>query len=313
MKSIYSNFVRGSLFFLLLFCAEASFSQSIRSSVDKKQILIGEQITFRMSIGLPSPDYHVEINVPDTIPHFDVLQKLPGSATDKQNNYSWEYKLVFTSFDSGTWTFPPLTYRISHLNTASQALATESFPVNVGYMPIDKSGKPRDIKTILDVSYFDWFWIYIAGGILLLLILLYILYRYLKKRKKAAPERAALSAYEEALKELDILRAANEKQTLPVKEFHTRLAEVFKEYYSQRTTGNFRNKTSAEILSVLRSHELKAETSAHAAEAFKTGDAVKFAKYRATYTENEAALNYLKSAIERNRKFIFKKSVTFVI
>ncbi|MEJ7609552.1 MAG: DUF4381 family protein [Ferruginibacter sp.] len=309
MKMIYRlNALRLPVLCLLLSIPYWSGAQSIRSSVDKKNILIGEQITFRMSVGLPSPEYKVIIDVPDSIPHFDILQKSGGSATGKKGEYSFEYRMVLTSFDSGRWIFPAMVYRISHRNTASQGLLTDTFTVNVGYMPIDPGGKPRDIKSILEVSFYDWFWVWVAAGALLLLLLVYLLYRYLKSRKKTAPAKAAMGAYDEAMKALDELKKANDAQSLTVKEYHTRLADVLKNYYSKKVDRNFSNKTTAEILTTLKSHELKAETESHTAEALQTGDAVKFAKYRSTYTENEAALNYLKNTIQEIEGSLSKKT-----
>jgi hypothetical protein len=226
---------------------------------------------------------------------------------DKQGNFSWEQKIVFTSFDSGSWSFPPVSYRINHLNTSSQPLTTDSFTVNVGYMPIDEGAKPRDIKTIIEVSFFDWFWVWVGGGILLLLILIFVLYRYFKKRKKAGPAQSSIGAYVEAMKKLAALKKANEEQSLSLKEYHTALADVLKTYYTKAVHGNLLNKTSAEILDKLKSHELQAETRLHTAEALQTGDAVKFAKYHATFTENEAALNYLKSVIDEIESSLSKK------
>ena len=226
---------------------------------------------------------------------------------DKKGNYSWEQKIVFTSFDSGSWRFPALGFRINHLNTVSQPLSTDTFMVNVGYMPLDPGGKPRDIKTIIEVSFTDWFWVWVGAGILLLLIILFILYRWYKKRKVAAPFKPVAGAYEEAMRRLAELRKANDEQSLSVKEYHTGLADVLKDYYTKTHRENMLNKTSTEILNRLKTHELRAETQSHAAEALKTGDAVKFAKYRSTYTENEAALNYLKSVIGEMESSVSKK------
>ncbi len=308
MKIIYPKYFLSLLLvcMFLLPLNDAS-AQSIQTSVDKKDILIGEQITYRMSVGLPSAEYLVDINVPDSIPHFDVVSKGTGNATDKQNNYTWEYKVVLTSFDSGSWSFPALSYRIRHLNTVSQFLYTDSFNVNVGYMPIDKSGEARDIKSILEVSFFNWLWVYIGAGILVLLVAAFFMYRYFKNRKKPIPGKDSITAYSEAMEALEELRKANGQNTFTVKEYHTKLTDVLRIYYSRRIDRNFFNKTTGEILTKLKSHELQAETQSHAAEALQTGDAVKFAKYHPSYTENEAALNYLKNTIEEIELSLAKK------
>ena len=284
-----------SVFLLVCFSLSA---QAIRSSVDKNTILIGERITYTLTVGLPSPEYTVSINIPDSIPHFEILEKNGGNGKDKEGNFVWQQKIVFTSFDSGSFTFPGLLYKIEHLNTSSQPLSTNQLKIEVGYMPLDKGGLPRDIKSILNVEFVDWFWVYIAAGILLLLLILFFMWRYFKKKKKVIVLVSAKGAYEEALLALDELKKANEQRSLGVKEYHTKLADVLRNYYGRTVNQNFSNKTTQEILLKLKSHELKAETASHVTEALATGDAVKFAKYNSSYTENEAALNYLKTVIE---------------
>ena len=298
MKKFYPKHIN-KLFatVVLLFVCFSLSAQAIRSSVDKNAILIGERITYTLTVGLPSPEYTVSINIPDSIPHFEILEKTGGNGKDQKGNFVWQQKIVFTSFDSGSFTFPGLLYKINHLNTASQPLSTNQLKIEVGYMPIDKGGLPRDIKSILNVEFVDWFWVYVGIGILLLLVILFFVWRYFRKKKPAVPITAK-GAFEEAMLALEDLKKANEQRALGVKEYHTRLADVLRNYYGRTINQNFSNKTTQEILSKLKSHELKAETASHATEALATGDAVKFAKYNSSYTENEAALNYLKAVIE---------------
>jgi hypothetical protein len=291
----------------LVLCGVFSFAQAVRSTVDKKDILIGERITYVLTIDLPSAEYAVNLTLPDSIPHFEILQKNGGNGKTQAGADVWQYTIIFTSFDSGIFTFPGLAYRITHLNTASQLLSTDQIKVNVGYMALDKGEQPRDIKTIIEVAYTDYFWWIVGAGILLLLILLFFVYRYFKKKKKTTIVQSSKGAFEEAMQSLDELRKLNEQGGVVVKEYHTKLAEVLRNYYGRTFNQNYLNKTTQEILSKLKSHELKAETATHASEALATGDAVKFAKYHSSFTENEAALNYLKTVIEEIETLRTKK------
>ena len=308
MKIFYTTYFKPFIFILLLLMTGVlSFSQAVRSTVDKKDILIGERITSVLTVDLPSAEYSVNLIVPDSIPHFEILQKNGGNGKTQAGADVWQYTIIFTSFDSGTFTFPGLAYRISHLNTASQLLSTDQIKVNVGYMALDSGEQPRDIKTIIEVAYTDYFWVIIGIGILLLFILLYFLYRYFKKKKKTPVAQSSKGAYEEAMQALTELRKLNEQGGVVVKEYHTKLADVLRNYYGKTFNQNYQNKTTQEILAKLKSHELNAETATHATEALATGDAVKFAKYHPSFTENEAALNYLKTVIEEIETSRIKK------
>ncbi len=309
MKSIYTIYLRKSLIILAfvlsnLFC----FAQTISTTVDKRDILIGEQITYNLNIDLPSADYKIDINIPDSLEHFDIIEKNAGGINYTNGQYAWQQKIVFTSFDSGSYDFPSFPFRINHLNAVSQNLNTDAIKINVGYMPIDKEGNPRDIKNILEVDYFDWLWVIIGAAVLAFLVFLFFLLRYLRKNKKQLPELQNQNSFKEAMQALEQLRKANEGGNVPVKEYHTKLADVLKVYYSKASRQNVLNKTTEEILTKLKSHQLNAETALHTSEALQTGDATKFAKYHPTFTENELALNYLKNTIEEIEKLRHTKN-----
>ncbi len=309
MKPIYTIYLRRSLIALTFTLAHFfCFAQAISTTVDKREILIGEQITYNLNIDLPSADYKIDIAIPDSLEHFDVVEKTGGNINNTNGKYAWQQKIVFTSFDSGSFAFPSFLFRINHLNTVSQNLSTDSILINVGYMPIDKEGNPRDIKTILEVEYFNWLWIIIGAAVLAFLIFLFFLIRYLRRNKKQLPALYNQNAFKEAMQALEQLRKANETGSIPVKEYHTKLADVLKIYYSKASRQNVLNKTTEEILIKLKAHELNAETALQTGEALQTGDATKFAKYHPSFTENELALNYLKNTIEEIEKLRHTKN-----
>ncbi len=308
MRSNFTSYIK--IYFtasLFLLASNIAAAQNIRTSVDKKDILIGEQISYTLRADLPSSDFKIALTLPDSIPHFEVVDNRIGDTTI-DGKFIWQQKIIFTSFDSGSFSFPSLNYRINHLNKASQDLFTDSFSVNVGYMPLDKEGKPRDIKTVIEVAYFNWLWIIIAGGVLVFVIFLFFLFRYIRKNKTAIPASLGLTAYKEAIQALAVLKKANDDRSIPVKEYHSKLAEVLKTYYSKAVRKNILNNTSEEILAKLKFHEVNAITASQANEALQTGDATKFAKYNPTFTENETALQYLKNTIEEIETLRHKKN-----
>ncbi len=309
-KAVQEYFLKViKLMVMSCFALQFAAAQAIHSSVDKKDILIGQQINYDLNISLPSQEYKVSMSLPDSIPHFDVIIKNAGDTVDKNGKFSWHQHITFTSFDSGSWTFPQLQYRINHLNTASQPLYTDTFIVNVGYMPIDKSGNPRDIRTVIEVNFFDWFWIWVGAGILALLIILFFVIRYFVKKKKVVdPYKGKASAYDEALAALNDLRQKNKEQSLAVKDFYTMLSDVFKRYYGRTSGQDLMNQTSGDLLQKLKGYQLNAEAAASATQALQTSDAVKFAKYHPTFIENEAALDYVKNTIEETERSLKQNS-----
>jgi hypothetical protein len=296
VREIYSKYRFIFLITILLLSIENIYAQNLKVAVDKKNILIGEQITLDFFIQHNKGEA-VQITIPDSIPHFDIIEK-KGIDTTLDNGINViQQKIIFTSFDSGKWSFPPINYTVNNIDGS-----TDSVEINVGYMPIDSSAAPRDIKTVLEVDYFNWMWVWLGIAILLVCIIAFIIYKYLSKKYELPADREKVDAYKEAMAALAILQKENEENILSVKDYHTKLANVFKNYCGKITFQNFFNFTTTEVLAKLKTYEINVQTSSEATEALQTGDATKFAKYHPSFIENEAALNFIKNTITEIEK-----------
>ena len=298
---IFKNYIT-SLLFLICFLpiTHDINAQGIQTFKDRKDILIGERITYEVKINLASSGYQIQLYIPDSIPHFDIIEKNKYDTVDKNGNYSLRQIIVFTSFDSGAWQFPSFPLTISSTGKVPRKFNTDSFLVQVRYSPADSTGQLRDIKPVMDVYVMDKFWIYVALAILTALVLGYLLYRYFKKRKKKDKPlfKSPLSPYDEAIKNLMNLKKNYQHDPAAIKEFHTGLSDIFKRYYSRKTQRNLMNTTTGDILIRLTEIEVGPPVLSAAAESLRMGDAVKFAKYVPAAEENEGSLNKVKSVID---------------
>ena len=285
---------------LLLLCSVA-FSQSIETKIDRKDILIGEQINYSLQFTLPSQNFQIEFAVPDSLPHFEILHKSKSDSTDKAGNYLVTQRLVITSFDSGSWTLPALPMKIRNSSNQSvYSLNADPITINVGYMPADSSGSLRDIKPVFKVFYIenDW-WIW-GIAILLSLIVLFLIIRYfVKKPKKIKEENVSkLSAIEEARQRLDQLKKEEPENLDQLKIFYTSFAETFKTYYGRTYRSKIVNKTTAQTLMDMQQNKIAQDVILETAAQLRLADAVKFAKYKPSYAENKEAIIKMASVIE---------------
>ncbi len=285
---------------LLLLCTVA-FSQSIETKIDRKDILIGQQINYSLQFTLPSQNFQIEFAVPDSLPHFEILHKSKSDSTDKAGNYLVTQRLVITSFDSGSWTLPALPMKIRNSsNQAVYSLNADPITINVGYMPADSSGQLRDIKPVFKVFYIEndwWFW---AIGIVLGLLLIFLIIRYFKKRPKKIKDDSVsnLSAIEEARQQLDKLKKEEPENSEALKIYYTTLAETFKTYYGRTFRSKIINKTTTQTLVDMQQNKIAQDVVLETAAQLRLADAVKFAKYIPSYTENKEALLKMASIIE---------------
>lgn len=302
---------KGLLYFsILLLLMQVSLQtlqgQAVKTSISTNNILIGEQIRYEIIIQLASAEYRVDIGIPDSIPHFDIIDQQQYDTTDGSGGYSLRQRIQFTSFDSGVWKFPAFPITVSAPNKASLQLQSDSFLVQVGYSPADSTGQLRDIKPVIEVFVVDRTWIYIGIAVILTIILGIVLYRFIKKQlNKPVPLfKSSLSAYAEAIQSLNNLVLPNTSDAASVKLFYSNITEIFKKYYSRKNNRNLLSKTTGDVLLQLQTQVSSPELIAQAAQVLRSSDAVKFAKYLPGATENEQSLSAAKSLIAAIEKKI---------
>jgi len=292
----------GGLTVCFSFCVQLGLCQSVQTITDKKDILIGEQIRLKIKASLPLNANGLSkwLILPDSIPHFDIVETGKADTTDfKDDSKTVEQTITITSFDSGRWVFPSLPVEFSTPGQSPQIVQTDSFFVNVSYSPPDSTNELRDIKPIMTVTITDYFWYYIIGGAVLLLLIIYGLYRYFKKKKKLEPATLVfkLSPFNEAMEELKKLSQFNLQDAASIKAYHARLAEIFKQYLGRKQSKNLLNKTTGDLLISVRDIHLPAENISNLATALRCTDAVKFAKYLPLSNESEDCLQKIKETI----------------
>ena len=296
------------LFFILTIPAQSQ-RPFIQTSADRTNILIGEQI--RLIVKATAPLNAGAIKwfwMPDSVRHFEMVERGRIDTVRSGNNTSFEQTLVITSFDSGRWYIPSFPVDIIS-GKGTITLFSDSIPVNVGYSPADSTGQLRDIKPVMEVSVVESYLYYIIAGIVLLIIIGILLYQYFKKRRSRPVPlfKSSLSPYDEAIQELQNLQKYDLAALPEVKEYHTKLADIFKRYYSRSQQKNLMNKTTGQILLYLKEHHVDAGIISVLADALRTSDAVKFAKYFPTVMDSRNALNEIKEATSSINKLQTKQ------
>lgn len=291
------------LFLGLTFLTFNVFSQSpiVKTFVDKQDILIGEQIQYKVVATVPTGFFNVHwMNVPDSMPHFELVDKTKIDTTTDNGNTVLQQTLTFTSFDSGRWNTPAFLINFDPVKDDSTVnIFTDSFAINVGYAAPDSTNQLRDIKPIMDVTIKSYWWYYAGGAILLALLIAFILWRYFKSRVKKPVQqlKGKLSPYDEALQELEKLKQLNLELPDDIKQFHSKLARIFKWYISRKQQHSIMNKTTGDVLVHLADNHLPKEIIAETATALRMGDAVKFAKYLPSLIESNECLEKIKTTI----------------
>lgn len=281
---------------LACICTLLSYGQPIlQSSVDKREILIGEQFTLTIKADLSTPGYTLYwSDLPDSMGHFEVLRSHIDSLYTNRNLSGIVRTITFTSFDSGKWALPPFLVKIKSLSQDSVfRFFTDSVPVTVSFSATDTTRQLRDIKPIREAETIRPIWYWVVGSIGLLLAILLLMWWWRKRRlqRPGQPAQSSLSAYEEAMQELKILADYNLSVPEEVKRFHSKLATISKQYLSHKYQQAYLNTTTVETLLLLKGQQLDHELLTKVSASLRCGDAVKFAKYFPPISETENCRN----------------------
>ncbi len=271
----------------------AAMPQQVQVSLNRNQILIGEQIDLGLKVSLPKGQ-KAAFKFPDSIPHFEILEKKEVRIVKGEN--AVEQVIIITSFDSGQFYFPSIPVLISDgINT--KKILSDSVLINIGYAADNPLEGLRDIKPVRYLEIKDYFWYYFLGIMIVLFILLFLLYDYISKRKKKPVEQFKHSAFEEAMLSLSEVEKSSLHNQQDIRKFHAALSEIFKKYYGRKTAGNLYNKSTSDILIMLQEHHPQHTTAA--ASILRANDAVSFAKYYPAETESRNVWSNLRSLIQQ--------------
>ena len=275
----------------------------VKTTVDKDEILIGQQFNLKVQATFSGDDFFIKwINVPDSLQHFELIQKSKIDSTFANQQLSGlSQTFTFTSFDSGKWTLPTFNIIFNGAKKDSVINAfTDSLPMTVSFSMADTTQALKDIKAIREVEVTNPIWYWIGGAILLLLVCLLIfwLYKRNKKVKKVETLPLNLSPYEEALQQLEKLSAYNLALPKEVLQYHVKLIEIFRLYLSRKENSDYLNKTTGDILIALKDNYRGKDVISKASTALRFSDAIKFAKYTPPAAETIINKQLIKDSID---------------
>lgn len=284
-------------FVFLLICIRAQSQVQVKIFTDKESILIGERFTMTIESYMPL-DQQFSWPIIDTLPNFQIISSSKIDTTENFNSRKVAQSFQLTSFDSGHYTIPTITFLVGNVRYVSDTVG-----IDIGYSPMDANPDYKEIKDILDVEdsgnpYLYWF---VAGVALVLGILLWYFLRN-KKQPKKLTEVKKLSPYEEAMIALENIRKSGFIQNGSVKKYYSELNDILRNYLDSQLQLQSMNKTNEQIIQELRTLELNKEDQQKLTDALRVADFVKFAKYQPGENINEENFIIVKNAIQSLNK-----------
>lgn len=282
-------FHRSILSFLFLLAVLVSLGQggaTIKSSVDKNKILIGEPLKLTIEARL-SPESVISFIHIDSISHFELLEQPVIDTANVNGSTTIKGTYKITSFDSGHWVIPSFVL--------SPAVKTDTIPIDVVFSDFDPTQDYHDIKDIIEVKPNEkkqWWW-YVAGGVLLLALLIFYFTRRKKKPQPVIVPEISVDPYAEAMKSLQELQ-----QNKPdAKQYHSRLVDIFRLYIYRKKRILSLQKTTDDLVLQLKDLGLPKEQFDRLSQSLRLSDFVKFAKYVPTKEDDISCFNEIRDTI----------------
>jgi hypothetical protein len=287
---------------------QAQETPTIKTAVDKNQILIGEPIRYTIDIQSPLVSGN-QLPSFDSIPHFEMIEKGNRDSLISASGASYHLEWKITSFDSGTHTIPSFPVVIG-----KQVVKTDSLIIEISYGKVDTAKDYHDIKSIIDienpdVKYIPWS----LGFLSLVALFLFIWFR--RKPFVTVPvwndePVSRISALDEALAKLDQLKLMLHNDPASVKKYYSGMHDCLRIFLNHELGLEAMEKTSEELILSLSNLRMDGEKFSNLFSALRMGDFVKFAKYIPGPYENENNLEVIRTAIvfmDENRTPVYRQ------
>ncbi len=286
------------IIFLISFNFVYSQQISVEASTDSSYYLIGDYIHYKIQLRYGKG---IKIDFPqvkDSIKSLEFISALQTRKSESDNQIVEEHEFIFSKYDSSAVTIPPIAIGY-YLPNGKKRLTIKTNPVRIVIQAIqvDINGKIQDVKKPITIGFN---WLELALIILGALIIIALIYYFWRRRKRGGEgeriiKKIIIPPHKKALARLYELEEKKLWQQGKVKEYHSEITQIIRDYFEERFGFLALEMTSTEILNEL----LKIKDSNGIIDLtrvfFENADLVKFAKFEPMPKVNE---EMLKQAIE---------------
>lgn len=277
-------------------------AQSIRSTIDSTELLIGDQFHLDLWADIPAGGTVQWPQFRDTLTKaIEVVDaSVPDTVRKENGDYTVHQRLTLTSFDTGFMVLPPIAFVFD--GDTANPLLTDPELVAFAELPVDLEQDIMDIKGPMDVPL-NWRKYLLYGLIALVVIGLLVggyLYWQKHRKPKSAPAARPVPtrpAHEIALEKLEELRLKKLWQGDRVKEYYIELSDIVREYIEFRFGIMALEQTTDETVAALLRQQVDAQQVETLRKTLQLADLAKFAKYRPISDENEKSMDVAKGFV----------------
>ena len=288
------------LLLLLSVAIPATAQIKVQAYTDTNGITIGDHVTLTISAENPGNGF-VLFPAPDEISqgNIEVIAQTQDTTMDDNGKVlKINQRSTITSFTEGVDTIGPLVVRVQTGNdTAMETLWTEPLLLAVNTVEVDTNQAIKDIEDVMRIplTFKEILpWLLLALALAAIGVGVWFLVKYLRKRKNnvTEPAKPAIPPDTLALEQLEQLRVEGLWKQGRVKDYHTNLTDILRQYLYNQYDIDAPEMTSDQITDACaETPDISAEQNDNLRQILQTADLVKFAKAEPQPWEHDRSMS----------------------
>lgn len=290
------RYIRTGLAVLALAAASAAgAAPKVTASIDSTSIEMGSRTTITLDISDPGKK-GILIDLPKAGTEDGDIDFVTVDGDTFPGGY--QYRIMIQAYAPGDLTFQPFRYVADGDTFSSSHLSLKVLPVE-----LDSLETINPMKSVTNESrkWYDYIpdyavWVILGLALLGVIIALIVLYR--KNGTIIVRRQKPIDPYEEAMRELKVLRERRLAESGQEKEFYTSLVDILRTYLERRYGINAMEMSSTQILDTLRHNAETRDNQPRIKQILEIADFVKFANVRPMPDDNIKTYNNVVSFVE---------------
>jgi len=263
------------------------------ATTDTTEYTVGDYINYTIEMKYPKGVNLVFPTITDSISNLTFIKNGEIVKTEVGNEISEIRHFIFSKYDSSEVTIPSFHISYSANGGNPQFVQVNSVDIVVKTIEVNQQAEIQDIKAPIRIPI-DWLLVsIIAILVLALIVAAYFGYKYYQKKKlgKVVVEpEIILTPFEKAIANLTKLEEKKLWQQGEIKEYHSELTGIIRDYFENKYNFIAMEMTTSEIISNLKLKEVNFEVIKTTEEFLENADMVKFAKFKPMPTINETMM-----------------------
>jgi len=275
---------------------------SVGASTDTTDYLVGDFINYEIEVVTRKNVEVISPSLPDTLNQLELISREEPVTTEDEKLRTTIFKFILAGYDSVQAVIPSVAveYRAAD-DTSFKKIISDSVVVNVHTVPVSTAEEIKDVKSPLTIPY-DWrlllLWLTIA---IIVLILGNYLYKKYKRSKADQPiEKKVITVLPHviAMNELEKLEKEQLWQKGFIKDYHSRITEIIRNYFEERFDLPAMELTTTETIQHLKSIKETENILNITNDFLSNADLVKFAKFQPLESVNEEMMKQAKEIVQ---------------